>query len=92
MTHNEFVRRLAQATGRTEANVKLFLADLTEELTSLLMQGDTVVLRNLATFSTRERAARTYNNPVTGGEVHKPATIMPVVKTSGVLKRRVAEQ
>lgn len=73
MTKSEMISRLAARTGTSKAEAQRLLEAWIEALSHHLAIGDTVVLRGVGTFSTREVHARRGHRPTDGEALEIPA-------------------
>lgn len=73
MTKSEMVSRLAARTDTSKAEAKRLLEAWIEAIGHHLAIGDTVVMRGLGTFSTREAPARRGYRPTDGETLEIPA-------------------
>lgn len=73
MTKSEMISRLAARTGTSKAEARRLLETWIEAISHHLAVGDTVVLRGLGTFSTRETPARRGHRPSDGEALDIPA-------------------
>lgn len=70
MNQTEFVRLLAERTGRSDREVRQFLQDVRQTATDVLSGGDKVTLSGLAVFTPKHRPARAGRNPKSGEAIH----------------------
>lgn len=73
MTKDEMISRLAAQMGISKAEAKRLLEAQIEAISHHLAIGDTVVLRGLGTFSTRETSPRRGHRPTDGETLEIPA-------------------
>ncbi len=66
MNKAELIAAVAESADLTKDETQGFLDALTQTVTQVLSQGDSVALPNFGTFSSSVRAARTGRNPQTG--------------------------
>jgi integration host factor subunit beta len=65
ITKRDLIDRVAQATGHRRADVKRAITVFLEVMVDELAQGNRIEFREFGVFETRERAARTAQNPKT---------------------------
>ena len=73
MTKAELIALLAARMGTSKAEAKRLLEAQLEAISHHLAIGDSVVLRGLGTFSTREAPARRGRRPTDGEALEIPA-------------------
>lgn len=89
MTKTETIKRLAEATGLAQGNVKAIIDALTGRkgvISATLKKGGRVIISGFGTFHVRERDARKARNPKTGGKVKVPKRRYPAFKPAKSLK------
>lgn len=86
MTHAQLTAAIAAQTGLTKADAGRALAALTAIVTAELRGKGTVKIAGLGNFKAKHRAARTANNPQTGGTIKVPARWVPAFSISKTLK------
>lgn len=77
MNKTELINAVAEASGKTKADVKAVLDALTAEVVKTVKNGDEVVLVGFGTFKAAKREARTGRNPATGAAIQIPASVQP---------------
>lgn len=73
MTKSEIIEELSARMGVSKAEARRLLDAQIEAISHHLAIGDTIVLRGLGTFSTREVAARRGHRPTDGEALEIPA-------------------
>lgn len=89
MTKNEFVVQIAKKTGLAKDVVDTVVKAFCEVTETSLKNGDSIRLKGFGIFSTRERAAGSGRNLLTGERVEVPATVVPVFKAGRTFRRKV---
>ncbi|MDX1610121.1 MAG: HU family DNA-binding protein [Halofilum sp. (in: g-proteobacteria)] len=89
MTKSEIIAQLAQRMGTSKAEAKRLLEAQIEAISHHLAIGDSVVLRGLGTFSTREVAARRGHRPTDGEALEIPARRQVTFRASEGLRDAV---
>lgn len=90
MNKNEFITRVAQRSGSTEAQTRKVLEAALEQIGETAALGDKVQLPGFGTFSGKDVAERVMRNPQTGEPLVVPATRKPLFKAGTALKAVVA--
>ncbi len=86
MTKAEIVNAMADKAGISKADAEKALKAFVDTITDALKAGDKVALVGFGTFSVRERAARTGQNPQTGEKIEISASKAPKFKAGKALK------
>lgn len=89
MTKSEMIAQLAARMGTSKAEAKRLLEAQIEAISHHLAIGDTVVLRGLGTFSTREARARRGRRPTDGEALEIPAHRQVTFRASQSLRDAV---
>lgn len=87
MIKSELVIHLAKKTGLSKADAKKALDIIFDEITSALVQGNRVELRNFGILSLRTRKPRTGRNPKTGEKVQVSQKKVPFFKAGKAVKK-----
>lgn len=87
MIKSELVINLAKKTGLSKADAKKALDIIFDEITSALVQGNRVELRNFGILSLRTRKPRTGRNPKTGEKVQVQQKKVPFFKAGKAVKK-----
>ncbi|HEV7257296.1 MAG TPA: HU family DNA-binding protein [Bosea sp. (in: a-proteobacteria)] len=90
MTKNELIAAVAEATGKTKADVSAVLASLAEVATKALKDGSDVTLGGIGKLSAATREARQARNPSTGAMIDVPAKTVVKFKVAKDLADTVA--
>lgn len=90
MNKKEFVKVIAEKTGFTQKDTKVFLEGFEGAVSETLAAGDDIRLTGFGTYSTSARAARTGRNPQTGEAMEIPASRGVKFKAGKALKAAVA--
>ena len=89
MTKTELIKRVADATGHSNRDVRTILDALAGSkgvIASALKKGGKVIISGFGTFHARDRKARRARNPQTGGTVKVPKRRYPAFKPAKSLK------
>lgn len=70
LTKSQLLAVLAEDTGMSKADVKMFLDKLTELIYREVKTNGELTLAGLAKFQKKHRAARMGRNPATGEQIH----------------------
>jgi nucleoid DNA-binding protein len=89
MTKSEIVAQLATRIGTSKAEARRLLEAQIEAISHHLAIGDTIVLRGLGTFSTREVAGRRGHRPTDGEAIDIPARRQVTFRPSESLRDAV---
>lgn len=85
MKKSELIAALAERTGQTKIEVAKTLGALTDILTEVGSNQETLTLTGFGTFKGKTRPARTSHNPATGGTVEVPEKKILTFKASSSL-------
>lgn len=86
MKREEFVEKLAIANNVTSKVADSFLKSITNTITEVISNGDSIRLYRFGNFMTSKRAAHKGQNPQTGRKIDIPACTVPKLKMSKSLK------
>lgn len=86
MTKTDLVNFIAEETGLTKADSARAVEAFVSGVTSGLKKEGKVTLTGFATFSAKQKAAKTGRNPRTGEAVKIPARVAVTVKAGSKLK------
>ena len=89
MTRANLVRRMATATGWSNAVTDRAVRSMLAGMRTALKRGDTITLVGFGTFSTARRKPRTVRNPRTGRTITVAGGRLPRFKPSKELKQAV---
>lgn len=89
MTKSEIVAQLATRIGTSKAEARRLLDAQIEAISHHLAIGDTIVLRGLGTFSTREMPERRGHRPADGEPLEIPARRLVTFRASESLRDAV---
>ena len=73
----ELIAAVAEASGKSKADVKDVLDALTAQIVKTVKAGDEITLVGFGTFKSAKREARTGRNPATGATIQIPASVQP---------------
>ena len=90
MTKNELTAAIAEATGKSKADVTAILASLGTVVAQTLKSGDDVTLGGIGKLSAAKREAREARNPSTGATIKVPAKTVVKFKVTKDLAEAVA--
>ena len=90
MTKNELIAAVAEATGKTKADISAVLASLAAVATNTLKDGGDVTLGGIGKLSAAKREARQARNPSTGAMIDVPAKTVVKFKVAKDLADTVA--
>lgn len=91
MRKQELVRKVAEATGQTEAATARTVNSVFAVIESELAGGDEVTISGFGSFKVVERSARRGRNPQTGAPTTIEARRSPVFRPGTQLKRAVRD-
>ena len=77
MNKTELIAAVAEASGKSKADVKDVLDALTTQIVKTVKAGDEISLVGFGTFKSAKREARTGRNPATGATIQIPASVQP---------------
>lgn len=89
MNKTEIVERLADGLGTSKAEAKRLLEAQVDAIAHHLAVGDTVVLRGLGSFGTREVAGHRGRRPTDGETLDIPAGRQVTFRPSDALRKAV---
>jgi nucleoid DNA-binding protein len=89
MTKKEIVLKIAEETGIKQVDVKAVVQKTLDHITSALMGGKTVELRNFGVFKVKTRKPRIGRNPKTGTTVSIPERKVVTFKAGMIMKKKV---
>ncbi|MDU0343779.1 HU family DNA-binding protein [Bosea rubneri] len=90
MTKNELIAAVAEATGKSKADVGALLTAVAEVATQSLKDGGDVVIGGIGKFSAAKREARQARNPSTGAVIDVPAKTVVKFKVAKELADTIA--
>jgi nucleoid DNA-binding protein len=73
LSKTDLVAAIAEKTGKSKAETKLFLDALLETVTDELVRGNDISLIGFANLKVAHKEARTGRNPSTGETINIPA-------------------
>lgn len=91
MTNAEMISSIVEKTGTSKKAAGDVVKALSEAVTEALLNGETVTLSGLGTFSVVDKEEKEYRNPSNGEKVLVAAHKAPKFKLSQTLKKVVAE-
>ncbi len=89
MNKTELVAAVAAAAELSKKDAEKAVNAAVESIANALVQGEKVQIVGFGTFETKERAARTGRNPVTGESIEIAASRVPTFKAGKALKDKV---
>lgn len=89
MNKTELVAAVAAAAELSKKDAEKAVNAAVECIANALVQGEKVQIVGFGTFETKERAARTGRNPVTGETIEIAASRVPTFKAGKALKDKV---
>lgn len=75
MTQKEYVKKLAEETGLTQAKVEEFLA-AEHKVLNEMPEGDMLIFRNFGTYKMTRKKEKKGRNPKTGEEIMIPSKVV----------------
>ena len=90
VTKKELVDRIADRTGTKRVVVKKIVQSFLNDVIQELGHGNRLEFRDFGVFETKERAARTAQNPKTLQRVEVPPKVVKVARGIGEAAARVA--
>jgi integration host factor subunit beta len=91
VTKKELVDRIAESTGSKRVVVKRIVQTFLDEIIEELGRGNRLEFRDFGVFETKERAARTAQNPKTLQRVHVPPKRTVKFKVGRLMKIKLHE-
>lgn len=92
MTNAEMISSIVEKTGVSKKAASDVVKALSATITEALVNGDSVALSGIGTFTVVDKAAKEYRNPSTGGTVVVEAHKAPKFKISKTLKTAIAAE
>jgi len=89
MTRADLIEEVSKVAGTTRAQAEVIVEAIFTSIVGALRSGGKVEIRGFGVFNTRQRAARTGHNPMTGAKVDVPAKNIPFFKPGKDLKNVV---
>jgi len=89
MTKQEFLKCIANKTGKPISQIDEILSAMIECITKTVAKNDKLTLPGLGTFSMKKRAARKGRNPQTGATIKIAAKKVPYFSAGAVFKKAV---
>ena len=77
MNKSELIAAVAEASGKSKADVKEVLDALTAQIVKTVNAAEHITLVGFGTFKSAKREARTGRNPATGATIQIPASVQP---------------
>lgn len=91
MTKKEIVMKISEETGLKQIDVKLVVQKTLDHITSAVVSGQTIELRNFGVFKVKTRKPRIGRNPKTGVTVSIPERKVVVFKSGMIMKKRIVK-
>ncbi len=91
MTKADLIAKVAAEAEMSKKDAEKAVNTVLSAITEALAEGDKVSLVGFGTFETRERAARTGQDPRTKEPIEIPAATVPAFKAGKALKDAVAK-
>ena len=89
VTKKEIVDRVAEQVGKRRQVVKEILQAFLDDVVNELARGSRLEFRDFGVFETKQRAARTAQNPKTMQRVHVPPKRTVKFKVGRMMKAKV---
>ena len=89
MTKRDIVIKISEELGVTQVIVAKVVDKLLHHVSSSILKGEKVELRNFGVFKQKWRKARLGRNPKTGQEVPIPARKVALFKPGKIMKERM---
>lgn len=89
MKKMELTVNIAKKAGISKNNATKALDALTDTITNILAQGDSITIVGFGSFLVRDRAARVGRHPQTGEQIQIKASKAPVFRTGKALKEAI---
>ena len=86
MNKADFVSAVAEKSGVSKKDTDATIKAITETITEIIKNGDSIALAGIGTFSVVEKGERVTRNPRTGENVTVPAHKAPKFKAAKALK------
>ena len=90
MTKNELIAAVAEATGKSKADVSAVMASLAEVASKTLKEGGDLTIGGIGKLAVAKRDARQARNPSTGAMIDVPAKTVVKFKVAKDLADTVA--
>ncbi len=90
-TKHDLIAQIAGRTGITQADTKIVVEELLENISQFLEEQSSIEIRGFGTFYTKMRKPRPARNPKTGEIVLLNRRLVPLFKYSGDLKAKIVE-
>ena len=90
MTKNELIAAVAEATGKSKADVSAVMASLAEVASKTLKEGGDLTISGIGKLAVAKRDARQARNPSTGAMIDVPAKTVVKFKVAKDLADTVA--
>lgn len=91
ITKKELIDRIADGTGSRRVQVKKIVQRFLDEIIKELGQGNRLEFRDFGVFESKQRAARTAQNPKTLERVSVPSKRTVKFKVGRLMKQRLVE-
>ncbi|QGZ16142.1 DNA-binding protein HU [Vibrio phage vB_VchM_Kuja] len=87
MNKADFVKKIAEASGANQTQVRAILEATRNTIVETLQSGDEVAFEDLVRFTVVDKPSREVRNPRTGEKAVKPAHKVAKAKSLGGLKK-----
>lgn len=92
ITRSDLAEAVYKQLGLSRVDSSQLVESVIDEVSNILVSGDTVKLSSFGTFMVREKSQRIGRNPKTGVEVPILPRKVLVFKPSTILKKRINER
>ncbi len=89
MKKKDFVAKVAQANGLSNAKTADVIDSFIEEVVAALADGEKIMLSGFGTLEVKKRAGRVGRHPVTGEQIQLPDTKVVSFRQSSKLREKV---
>ncbi len=89
MKKKDFVAKVAQANGLSNAKTAEVIDSFIEELVNALADGEKILLSGFGTIEVKDRAGRIGRHPVTGEQIQLPDTKVVSFRQSSKLREKI---
>ncbi len=89
MKKKDFVAKVAQANGLSNAKTADVIDSFIEEVIAALADGEKIMLSGFGTLEVKNRAGRIGRHPVTGEQIQLPDTKVVSFRQSSKLREKV---
>ncbi len=89
MNNKQFIQKLSEATGQNEKESQQLVNQTIEGLTTLLEEGNDVLIHGFGTFEVKYKKERIIVNPSSQKRMLVPPKLSVVFRTSETIKTKI---